>query len=171
VSRRPELRSQVELQVTGGPLDSVSQAYMAQSAVRDMVRHLGRIEADPVTGQSGREQILRRMRSMDVLLLLHGTEPICAEYIPSKLYEYLWMQRPILATVHGNPQMANLLTEQGHLVVDMGRESVVAEDLAWAVEGLFLQWCGAGLPDSGRVSPCTTQSAVADLLAWTAGPP
>lgn len=171
VAKRSELRSLVELQVTGGPLDSVSQAYLAQSPVRDMVRHLGRIEANPVTGQSGREQILHRMRSMDVLLLLHGTEPICAEYIPSKLYEYLWMQRPIVATVHGNSQMASLLTEQGHLVVNTGDDATVAEGLARALEGLYLQWCGAGLPDSGRVSPCTTEAAVADLLAWTVDSP
>lgn len=117
VSQQPDLRDQMELQLTGGPLDAVSEAAITKSPVRDLVRHLGRIEADPVTGLSGREQILRRMRSADVLLLLHGTEPICSEYIPSKLYEYLWMQRPILATVHGNPQMAKILQEAGHLVM------------------------------------------------------
>ncbi len=157
VSSRPELRSMVELQVTGGPLDSVSQAYLAQSPVQDMVRHLGRIEADPVTGLSGREQILRRMRSMDVLLLLHGTEPICAEYIPSKLYEYLWMQRPILATVHGNPQMAGLLRQQGHEVVEDG------DSFVNVLEDMMERWRLNSLPDSGQASPYTTQAAVQRL--------
>ena len=157
VVQRPELRSMVELQVTGGPLDPVSQASLSQSSVRNMVHHLGRIEADSVTGLSGRAQILRRMRNVDVLLLLHGTEPICAEYIPSKLYEYLWMQRPILATVHDNPQMAGLLKAQGHDVVQDG------DSLASTLEELVERWISLGLPDSHQVSPYTTQAAVQRL--------
>jgi glycosyltransferase involved in cell wall biosynthesis len=154
VALRPELRSTLELQLTGGPLDAVSQTAIAQSPVRNQVRHLGRIETDPLTGRSGREQILHRMRSADVLLLLHGTEPICAEYIPSKLYEYLWMQRPILATVHGNPQMAELLKERG--------QYVVAEDdsVLQALEKMLDRWISRGLPDNGQASPYTTQAAV-----------
>lgn len=163
IAQRPGLRSQLELQLTGGPLDEVSQAAIAQSPVRDLVRHLGRIEADPVTGLSGREQILRRMRSADVLLLLHGTEPICAEYIPSKLYEYLWMQRPILATVHGNPQMAGLLRGQEHSVLDTGDMAALAR----ALENLFQRWRSEGLPDSGQYGSYTTQAAVHQILAWT----
>ena len=154
VAQRPELRNQLELQLTGGPLDAVSQTAIAQSPVRDLVRHLGRIEGDPVTGLSGREQILRRMRSVDVLLLLHGTEPICAEYIPSKLYEYLWMQRPILATVYDNPQMAGLLRGQGHDVVEHG------DRFTNTLEELVDRWISLGLPDNDQTSPYTTQAAV-----------
>ncbi len=157
VAQRPELRSMVELQVTGGPLDPVSQVYLGQSSVRGMVRHLGRIEADSFMGLSGRTQILRRMRNVDVLLLLHGTEPICAEYIPSKLYEYLWMQRPILATVHCNPQMAGLLRAQGHHVVEDG------DNLTNTLEELMDRWISLGLPDNDQASPYTTQAAVQHL--------
>ncbi|MEY4645302.1 MAG: hypothetical protein RLZZ596_2133 [Pseudomonadota bacterium] len=160
--RRPDLVAATELQVTGGPLDAVSAAKIAASPLRDHVRHLGRIEADPATGLSGREQILRRMRGVDVLLLLHGQEPICEEYIPSKLYEYLWMQRPILATVYRNPQMGAILRGQGHVVVDGGAVAVLAE----ALEALFDRWLNVGLPDSGRTSPYTTQAAVEQLLGW-----
>ena len=160
VSQRPELRAVLELQLTGGPLDAVSHAAIAQSPVRNLVRHLGRIEADPVTGLTGREQILQRMRSVDVLLLLHGTEPICAEYIPSKLYEYLWMQRPILATVHSNSQMAKLLQEQEHTVVEDGG------DMAVSLYGLLEAWQKSLLPDSGCVSTFTTKSAVGQLMRW-----
>lgn len=169
-ARRPDLVAATELHVTGGPLDAVSSAKLAQSPVRACVRHLGRIEADPVTGLSGREQILRRMRGVDVLLLLHGEEPICEEYIPSKLYEYLWMQRPILATVHRNPQMTGMLRGAGHTVVQTGEvgqdAAASATELAHALVQLFDRWCGAGLPDSGFSSPYTTQAAVARLLVW-----
>jgi len=166
VAQRPELRSQLELQLTGGPLDAVSQAAIAQSPVRDLVRHLGRIEADPVTGLSGREQILRRMRSADVLLLLHGTEPICAEYIPSKLYEYLWMQRPILATVHGNVQMTGLLRGQGHSAVEMDGDLLVQQDMTATLMTLFERWSHSGLQDNVRESRFTTRAAVASLMEW-----
>lgn len=167
--RRPDLVAAVELQVTGGPLDAVSLAKLAVSPVQACVRHLGRIEADPVTGLSGREQILRRMRSVDVLLLLHGEEPICEEYIPSKLYEYLWMQRPILATVHRNPQMAVMLRGEGHIAIETGaeKERAAHEALAEALEHLFDRWRLEGLPDNGRPSPYTTEAAVGQLLGWT----
>lgn len=165
VGQKPEVKDLVELQVTGGPLDAVSADYLALSPVRDMVRHLGRIEADPLTGMSGREQILRRMRTADVLLLLHGSEPICAEYIPSKVYEYLWMQRPILATVHGNAQMAKLLREQGHSVVQT-HEQIGTEALASQVQQLLDCWRGAGLGDSGHHSPYTTRAATQKIVEW-----
>ena len=160
--RRSDLVAATELHVTGGPLDAVSAARLAISPVRDKVKHLGRIEADPITGLSGRELILRRMRGVDVLLLLHGEESICAEYIPSKLYEYLWMQRPILATVHRNPQMAAMLRGKGHVAVDSG----ALPDLAAALEALFDLWKDAGLPDSGSVSLHTTQNAVMTMLKF-----
>ncbi|MDP1655948.1 MAG: hypothetical protein Q8K91_12370 [Hylemonella sp.] len=164
--RRPDLVAATELHVTGGPLDAVSSARVAASPVRDCVRHLGRIEADPITGRSGREQILYRMRTVDVLLLLHGEEPICSEYIPSKLYEYLWMQRPILGIVHANPQMAELLRSQGHVAVLSGTQVGVSGELAEALEQLFDRWQTQGLPDNGRSSPYTTQAATGQLLGW-----
>ena len=162
VEKKPEVRDQVELQVMGGPLDSVSETCLTQSPVRDLVHHLGRIEADPATGMSGREQILRRMRSVDVLLLLHGTEPICAEYIPSKMYEYLWMQRPILSAVHNNVQMRDLLMAQAHVVTDTEQE--MTDSLAF----LWSRWRAHGLPDTRGQSPYTTQAAVEKLIGWSA---
>ena len=143
------MREQIELQLTGGPLDEVSEAALHKSPIRDIVRHLGRIEADPDTGLSGREQILRRMRNTDVLLLLHGTEPICAEYIPSKLYEYLWMQRPILATVYGNPQMSELIGCAGQRAVEAVPDAPASWDLAESVRELFVRWSEFTLSDNG----------------------
>jgi glycosyltransferase involved in cell wall biosynthesis len=163
--RRSDALAHIEVHVYGGPLDSVSAERLAHSAVGSHVRHFGRIEADPVTGISGREQILRRMRAVDVLLLLHGEEPICAEYIPSKLYEYLWMQRPILALVHQNPQMADMARGQGHVVVAAESPSVSA-DLSNAIEKMWDQWRTAGLADNCRASPFTTETAATQLLGW-----
>ena len=125
-------------------------------------RREGRLERDPATGESGRDRVLKRMNAVDCLLLLHGTEPYCAEYIPSKLYEYLWTGRPILALVWSNAQMSRMLVDLGH--------TAVAADDACAVEaalrGLLERWRGPGLPDSGRASPYTVDAAVRRLVAW-----
>jgi glycosyltransferase involved in cell wall biosynthesis len=170
LEQRPELQGKVELHLYGGPLDSVSSGLLASSPVRQCVRHFGRIEADPQTGLSGREQILHRMRAVDVLLLLHGEDPLCEEYIPSKLYEYLWMQRPILAIVHRNPQMAAMIRGQGHMVIGTGENgadgSAVKRELAAALEQLFERWRTQGLPDNGQDSPYTTEAAVGQLLGF-----
>ena len=168
--RRPQLKDIVELHVYGGPLDSVSVSLLGASKVRASVHHFGRIEADPETGLSGRQQILNRMRSVDVLLLLHGEDPICSEYIPSKLYEYLWMGRPILAVVHKNPQMAEILRGLGHSVigsnVDESDVSLRYIPLSNAVEQSLDKWW-LSLPelDAGS-SPYTTESAVGQILVW-----
>lgn len=169
--RRPDLVDATELHLYGGPLDRISSELLSGSSVRHCMRHFGRIEADIQTGLSGREQILHRMRSVDVLLLLHGADVICSEYIPSKLYEYLWMQRPILAVVHRNPQMAALIRGQGHVAVfsdeSAAGSSAVSGELAAALEQLFDRWRTGGLADNGLASPFTTEAAVGQLLDWT----
>jgi glycosyltransferase involved in cell wall biosynthesis len=168
--RRRDLVDATELHLYGGPVDTVSSDMLAGSRVRNRVRHFGRIEADPATGLSGREQILQRMRAADVLLLLHGEDAICTEYIPSKLYEYLWMQRPILAVVHRNPQMAALIRDQGHVVICSGESgsdsAAVSVELAVALEQLFERWQTVGLVDNRRLSPYTTGAAVGQLIGW-----
>ncbi len=156
------------------PAGPGSQVAVA-GARHAVVRHFGRIETDPVSGKSGREQILQHMRSADVLLLLHGVEPICAEYIPSKLYEYLWMQRPILALVHLNGQMANVLSACGHASIrtDLGDTSraSIAGQLASALEALLAQWQRGELADKSFDNPYSTRSSVQQLLQWAGDMP
>ncbi|MCA3238996.1 MAG: hypothetical protein ING32_12535 [Curvibacter sp.] len=170
--RRPDLIAQTELHIYGGMVDAPAQELLQTSPVGEQVRPFGRIEADPATGLSGRDQVLHRMRAVDVLLLLHGEDPLCEEYIPSKLYEYLWMQRPILSIVHRNPQMSAMIRGEGHVTVETGRSSgdsapeVVAQPLANELESLYERWRSAGLPDSAQGSPYTTQAAVTRLVGW-----
>ncbi len=171
-NRRPELLAQTELHIYGGSIDAPAAELLAHSPVREQVRQFGRIEADPATGLSGRDQILHRMRGVDVLLLLHGEDPLCEEYIPSKLYEYLWMQRPILSIVHRNPQMAAMIRGEGHHVVETGQAmgdsepNAVAQPLAATLEQLYACWRDQGLPDSGRESPYTTRASSMQLVGW-----
>ena len=163
LDQQPALEGRLELHVYGGPLDRLSAAAASQ-ARHSFIRHFGRIEADAATGKSGREQILQRMRSVDVLLLLHGIEPICAEYIPSKMYEYLWAGRPIVATVHANVQMENILRDQGHAVVPTQACQDVAVALLHAFARLLADWQSKGIPTRAEVSAYTTEAAVSQQL-------
>jgi hypothetical protein len=101
------------------------------------------------------------MNAADCLLLLHGTVPFCEEYIPSKMFEYLWTQRPILALVWHNPQMERMLLELGHW-------SVTADDvdsIATAIEELHARWMRDDLADSGLPSPYTSESTTRQIIA------
>jgi glycosyltransferase involved in cell wall biosynthesis len=163
LDQQPALSGRVELHVYGGPLDRLSAAAAAQ-ARHPCVKHFGRIEADMATGKSGREQILQRMRGVDVLLLLHGSEPICAEYIPSKMYEYFWTGRPIIATVHANNQMKDILRGMGHAVVLTGDANNVARELRDQLTSLIGYWRSKKLPTHADISPYTAAAAVAQQL-------
>ncbi len=170
VAGSPDLLRNLELHVYGGPLDMISSDLVAKSAVGLCVHHHERVEADAVSGLSGREQILHKMRSVDVLLLLHGEDAMCSEYIPSKLYEYLWMQRPIVAVVHDNPQMADMVRFQGHVAIfsnaEMNSGELPANQLATALDMLYFQWRTSGLPDNGKSSAYTVESAVNKVITW-----
>jgi glycosyltransferase involved in cell wall biosynthesis len=170
LKKRPELAGRVEFHVYGGPLDMRSEQALQSSSVRRQVVHFGRIEHNAASGLSGREQIVHRMRAADVLILLHGTDPICAEYIPSKLYEYFWMQRPIVALVHENQQMLDMILQEGHVALPTQRytEHELHSALAQVMEQLADRWDAQGLPDNGKATPYTTESSVRQLVQWTA---
>ena len=113
LARRPELRPLVRLEVYGATLDDEAQAALASLALADVVAPMGRLEHDAATGLSGRARVMQRMQLCDVLLLVHGAITDCAEYIPSKLYEYFWARRPVLAFTHRNAQLDALVLEHG----------------------------------------------------------
>ena len=166
----PALRGVLQVHTYGGPLDALSVQAIAASGAKEAFVHFGRLETDPVSGVAGRDQILQCMRSADVLLLLHGTDPICADYIPSKLYEYLWMQRPILALVHENAQMAEMLAAQHHKVIQTSElteaNNQVETALCQAIRVLAYDWRGQEDQGYAFKSPYSTRAAVRRMLAW-----
>jgi hypothetical protein len=132
----PEARSAIQVHVYGAKVDSLTADAISQHGFVDLVIEHGRIEKDPVTGKSGRERIAERMQASDVLLLLHGDDEWCAEYIPSKMYEYFWMGRPIWAIIHRNAQMNALLAERNAYIS-------AADDAAsidQALEQIWIDW-------------------------------
>lgn len=157
----PQWAEHIRLQLYGGGIDSISARALREFPYPAIIEQFGRLETDPKTGESGRDQVLKRMNAADCLLLLHGTVPFCAEYIPSKMYEYLWTQRPILALVWLNPQMEQMLREQGHWAV----KSDDAESIALALEELYSRWTQDNLRDSGTPSPYTSEAATRRIIA------
>jgi hypothetical protein len=102
------------------------------------------------------------MHTVDALLLLHGTESFCEEYIPSKLYEYLWTERPIIGLVWRNAHLDRILREGGHW-------AVAADDvtgISSALDDLVARWEADDLRDSGQPSPYTSAAAVDQLVGW-----
>jgi hypothetical protein len=160
----------LQVHTYGGPLDALSSQAIAASGLKDAFVHFGRLETDKQSAVPGRQQVLQRMHNSDVLLLLHGTDLICAEYIPSKLYEYLWMQRPILALVHENPQMAEILVAQHHTVIQTDRHTETGDQTNVALSEAIIALADAWRrqEDQGRIftSPYSTRAAVRQMLEW-----
>ena len=134
--KHPEARSVIQVHVYGAKVDSLTAEAIGQHGFTDLVIEHGRIEKDPFTGKSGRERIAERMQAADILLLLHGDDEWCAEYIPSKMYEYFWMGRPIWAIAHLNPQMNALLAERNAYISSADDAASIDQNL----ERIWLDW-------------------------------
>jgi hypothetical protein len=161
LEKNPQAAEHIRLHLYGSGIDPVSARAIKDFPHPVMIEQFGRLETDTKTGESGRDRVLKRMNAADCLLLLHGTVPFCEEYIPSKMYEYLWTQRPILALVWRNPQMEHMLRELGHWAITADDVDAIAS----ALEELHTRWMRDDLPDSGSHSPYTTEAATRHIVA------
>ncbi|MBU4046250.1 MAG: hypothetical protein KJ572_07885, partial [Gammaproteobacteria bacterium] len=103
LGKEPELRPLVRVHVYGGKIDAAAMRSIEQKNLQDVFISHGRLEFSPETGRTGRERVVDLMYQADCLLLVHGSIDDCREYIPSKLYEYFWARRPVIALTHENP--------------------------------------------------------------------
>lgn len=144
LQQKPELRSAIRIHIYGGSLDRKSRAEIGRYKLEDIFVGFGRLEKDPVTGLSGRERVVQRMFEADCLLLLHGTIAECREYIPSKLYEYIWTTRPIIALTYQNPQLDQLVSERSGYVAHADQPAEVLS----VIEQACTDWQNNRLPTS-----------------------
>lgn len=163
LEKQPEIRSTVRVHIYGGSLDRQSSSEIARYKLEDIFVGFGRIEKDPKTGLSGREQVLQRMFEADCLLLLHGTVADCREYIPSKLYEYIWTKRPIIALTYQNPELDRLVNERGGYIAAADQPAEVLS----AVERAYTDWKNNELRTS-TVPAIGVQQAVNRILQQVA---
>lgn len=135
-AKYPEAREHLRIHAYGAPLDKLSLEAINQYGFSDILLAHGRLERDPATGKSGRQQVAEKMHAADVLILLHGNDEWCAEYIPSKFYDYLWAGRPIWGITHRNPQLDQMLLERGSYLSSDGD----AAGINMALERIWLDW-------------------------------
>jgi len=163
LEEHPRYSDKVQIDIFSSSLDSVSREALVRFPLPGIVREHGRLETDPITGKSGRQQVLEAMRRSDVLLLLHGSDPFCEEYIPSKLFEYLWTKRPVLGLVWQNPQLEHILNERRQVVVN----ALDVVDLQEKLLEIFRKWEANELIDNPKPAPFTVEDAVARIVALT----
>ena len=160
LDKYPEAKQSIRVHAYGAPLDSLSMEAIKRYNYSDILQAHGRLEKDPITGKSGREQVAEKMQAADVLILLHGNDEWCAEYIPSKFYDYLWAGRPIWGITHRNPQLDKMLLDRGSYLSAGGD----AKGIAMALERIWLDWQEKQLIDP-LWSPVGVDQAVASILS------
>ena len=136
LKKYPQARNHIRVHAYGAPLDVLTIDAIKSLNFADLLIAHGRLEKDPATGKSGRERVVEKMQSADVLILLHGNDEWCAEYIPSKFYEYLWADRPIWGITHRNTQLDRMLLERGAYLSHEGN----VEGINMALERIWLDW-------------------------------
>jgi len=136
IQKYPELKRVLRINVYGSELDNLSMETIKKLNLESNVLIYGRVENNSKKGISGREQIVIKMMESDILILLTGETPSCAEYIPSKFYEYLYTTRPIFAITHINPQLDNMLDSRGHYIAHSSDSSSIQLQL----EKIWVDW-------------------------------
>ena len=159
MQRDPALREVLRLEVYGSALDPQAAQLVESLKLTGVVLPIGRLEFDPATGLSGRARVMQRMQQCDVLLMMHGDMAEAGEYIPSKLYEYFWARRPVLALTCENAQLDALVVGHGGWVAPTREQPAVVEAFAAAIG----RWREGGLPDV-NVPPVTVADAVGRIL-------
>jgi hypothetical protein len=158
--RYPEARNHLRIHEYGAALDSLSIDAIKNYGYADVLLAHGRLEKDVATGKSGRERVADKMQEADVLILLHGDDEWCAEYIPSKFYDYLWAGRPIWGITHRNPQLDQMLLDRKSYLSAANGE----DDIALALERIWLDWQTKQLIEP-LWNPVGVDQAVATILA------
>ena len=156
----PQAKDQIRFHIYGAQLDKRSKDWLNHSPYQDNVIEHGRLEFDPGKGLTGRQRIAIEMQQSDILLLLHGNTEWCREYIPSKLYDYYWTNRPIWGLVYENPQLDTLLSRRESYVSDAKNPEVILN----ALKKIYSDWVAKTLPEP-FVPAISVEEAVQKILS------
>ena len=160
-NKYPEARECIRVHAYGAPLDSLTEEAIKTYGFEDVLLAHGRLERDLASGKSGRERVVEKMQEADVLILLHGNDEWCAEYIPSKFYEYLWTGRPIWGITYRNPQLNQLILDRGGYLSSEGNPG----EIGLALESIWLDWQRRQLIEP-RWMPIGVEQAVRKILSF-----
>ena len=116
----PYARGAVRLRHVGPRSDELRVEAQAQG-VLDTVEQLGPCDY---------EESLRQMHDADVLISVESTDSDSSMYLPSKIVDYLWFDRPILACTQRHGTVSELFGEDYPLRVDPREPEEIAVALA-----------------------------------------
>lgn len=134
--QNPGYEQKFSIDIYGGHMDAVSKKMADECGLDSMIKPFGRLEYDPETKKTGRQQVVEQMFLSDVLVLIHGDSLEAEEYIPSKVYEYIQTSRPIFCLTSGKTELALLLKSLDHVVV----QDDDGEHISKAIAALILKW-------------------------------
>ncbi|MCF8066983.1 MAG: glycosyltransferase [Desulfobacterales bacterium] len=161
-TEKPEWKHLLCLDTFGCNLDAASRECLNRYPLDDIISVHGRLEHDPLTNKSGRQQVIEAMRQSDVLLLVHGSnDRYTNEYIPSKLYEYLLTNRPVLGIAAKNSELETILQNEHHHVIN----GTNVTDIKQQMSDLIRTWEKSDLPDLKPDTPYTVDKAVDQLFS------
>lgn len=160
IRQNPSWHELISLDIYGSDLDPVSEEHLKRYPLHGILKRHGRLEFDPNTKKSGRQRVMEAMCQSDILLIVHGVDAVCDEYIPSKLYEYLLTRRPILGLAGQDTELEKILksTDNCYCVpqeIEMTKKIMTK---------IVLRWQEHGLPDRPSETPFTIEAAVDKLL-------
>jgi glycosyltransferase involved in cell wall biosynthesis len=138
----PEYKNMICIDIYGSELDTVSKKTLKMYPIDYAMNLHGRLEYDPISNKSGREQVVEKMHKCDLLLLIHGEGSVCKEYIPSKFYEYLLTSRPVLSITDTDSELCSLLDTENDYIVSADNIPLLTN----LFKELILKWQKKGLP-------------------------
>ncbi|MGO9020925.1 MAG: glycosyltransferase [Syntrophobacteraceae bacterium] len=152
LDQNPQLIEKVRFDLYG-TTDSFSEKLIARFKYRKVVTDFGKVP---------RLDALRAMRRSDALVLIQNLDDLSYETIPSKVYEYLRTDRPILGLIYKNPQLEKILLEQGHFAAEADSPAQISIRITQILE----RWDrgdrdARSFPDS----PYSVRNAAEKLLA------
>jgi hypothetical protein len=152
LDQNPDLIEKVRLDFYGA-MDSFSGKLIDRFKYREVVTYFGKVP---------RLEALRAMRKSDALVLIQNLDDLSYETIPSKVYEYLRTDRPILGLVYQNPHLKKMLLERGHFAAEADSPAGISEQIAQILQRWGTKdWDFLNSPNS----PYTVQDAAEKLLA------
>ena len=106
--RDPAFAAKFKLRFVG-PVDHTVAQSVADAGLGDHLERIGRVDHD---------EAMRHMQRARVLLLLVNDTPNLMGILPGKVFEYLSVGRPILAIGPVKGDVARVLADASHLVID-----------------------------------------------------
>ncbi len=150
VAERHAVREQIRMDVYGS-FDGASEREMKELQLEDLVvRH----------GPVPREKALAAMQQAGCLLLIQNIVFFSCETIPSKVYEYLLSERPIIGLLHHNDELKSMLTENNHRVVPADD----VQQVAAAIQQVVAEFNSTDFSSRKAQSVWTVGTAVRELI-------